>query len=687
MAGVRAWIDRLGLSIAEAAHHVGLESDQLERILEFPDKNLSVRALLEILEGLGLGLVGVEALTPVAILRHLDQIREAKGMTKKDLALKAEVNRPWLIALFQERKPEPKLETILKLARVLEVDLVIEKRRELPPLEPLPAQAQPAWPASSPTTTPAAAASTPPSPGRPVDDIRSPNGTIQSEQPAPTEIAAGETQPAQVAPRSTATPPQAAAADRPAASSTAPPRAAAANRPAASSTIPPQAAATDRPPTSSTAPPRVAAADRPAAASTTPPQAAATDRPPTSSTAPPTSSTAPPRAGAADRPAASSTTPPQAAATDRPAASSTAPPQAAAAERPAVSASPPPAATDRPAASSTAPPQVAAADRPAASTTTSPRAAVAEQPAASSTAPPRAAATGHPAASPTASPRSAGSVSSIENGENAKRAPAAANEPPRGSDGTTTAATAAAAAAMGVTVATGRWVTDAAFTRMNDQLADARTQLAEEQHKTAMARKQVEHERQLAEQQAAQQVALEQLADRDAALRSNVVLGGTATAAVVGGSTALAFVSPENRHTAQAALSIAGGTLSIAGAMAERNSRARGVLLGAGGGMLLAALIDLIRQSASPRGGLAGITCRRDALPNFVIETVAPRSNAAQAGLIQGDVIISVDGVSVQAIGARAAYERTKGELGTILKLVVVRDYFEMIVDVVRAPI
>ena len=605
MAGVRTWIDRLGLSIAEAARHVGLESDQLERILEFPDKNLSVRALLEILEGLGLGLVGVEARTPVALLRHFDQIREVKGMTKKDLALKAEVNRPWLIALFQERKPEPKLETILKLARVLEVDLVIEKRRELPPLEPLPAQAQPAWPASSPTT-PAAAASTspppsPPSPGRPVDDTRSPNGTIQSEQPAPTEIAAGETQPAQVAPRSTATPPQAAAADRPAASSTAQPRAATANRPAASSTAPPQAAA----------------ADRPAASSTAPPQAAA-------------------------RPAA---------------------------------------------ASSTTPPQVAAADRPVASSTTSPRAAVAEQPTASSTAPPRATATGRPTVSPTASPRSAGSVSSIENGENAKRVPAAANEPPRGSDGTTTAATAAAAAAMGVTVATGRWVTDAAFTRMNDQLADARTQLAEEQHKTAMARKQAEHERQLAEQQAAGQAALELAADRQAALTSNAVLGGTATAAVVGGSTALAFVSPENRHTAQAVLSIAGGTLSIAGAMAERNSRTRGVLLGAGGGMLLAALIDLIRQSASPRGGLAGITCRRDALPNFVIETVAPRSNAAQAGLIRGDVIISVDGVSVQAIGARAAYERTKGELGTILKLVVVRDYFEMIVEVVRAPI
>jgi DNA-binding phage protein len=172
VADVRAWIDRLGLSIAEAARHVGLESDQLERILEFPDKNLSVRALLEILEGLGLGLVGVEALTPVALLRYLDQIREVKGMTKKDLALKAEVNRPWLIALFQEKKPEPKLETILKLARVLEVDLVIEKRRELPPLEPLAAQAQPASPASSPTTTPAAAASTttsPPSPDRPAD--------------------------------------------------------------------------------------------------------------------------------------------------------------------------------------------------------------------------------------------------------------------------------------------------------------------------------------------------------------------------------------------------------------------------------------------------------------------------------------------------------------------------------------
>jgi len=82
-AGVRAWIDRLGLQIKDAAQHVGMETDQLERVLNFPDGATPARVLLQVLEGLGLGIVGVESLTPAMLLRHFDQVRETKGMSKK----------------------------------------------------------------------------------------------------------------------------------------------------------------------------------------------------------------------------------------------------------------------------------------------------------------------------------------------------------------------------------------------------------------------------------------------------------------------------------------------------------------------------------------------------------------------------------------------------------------------------
>ncbi len=119
LSGVRTWIDRLGLSIKEAARHVGIEADQLERVLKFPEETLPVRVVLQILEGLGLGLAGVDELSPVAVLRHLDQQREAKGISKKSLAAAAELNRPYMTALFQELKPEPRLETIMKMVLLL----------------------------------------------------------------------------------------------------------------------------------------------------------------------------------------------------------------------------------------------------------------------------------------------------------------------------------------------------------------------------------------------------------------------------------------------------------------------------------------------------------------------------------------------------------------------------------------
>lgn len=135
-------------------------------------------------------------------------------------------------------------------------------------------------------------------------------------------------------------------------------------------------------------------------------------------------------------------------------------------------------------------------------------------------------------------------------------------------------------------------------------------------------------------------------------------------------------------------MSLAGGALSIAGAMAERNSSARGAMLGVGGGLLLAAVIDLIRQSASRTlGGLAGVTYRGSALPLLIVETVSPRSNAAQAGLTQGDVILGIDGVAVESVGANAALRRTQGEIGTSFQLDIARRDYLLAIVVVRAPV
>ena len=222
---------------------------------------------------------------------------------------------------------------------------------------------------------------------------------------------------------------------------------------------------------------------------------------------------------------------------------------------------------------------------------------------------------------------------------------------------------------------------------MTEEAAAAKVRIAEEQHRTAMVRQEMEHEREIAEQRAAEQAALALAADREAAFNRAVVLGGSATSAVVGGSTALALVAPEDRRTAQAVLSLTGGALSIAGAMADRNSSARGALLGIGGGLLLSAAIDLIRQSANTRGGLVGVTYRGEALPHLVVETVSPRSNAAQAGLSQGDIIVAIDGTAVDSVGANAALQRTKGEIGTSFNLEIVRDFYQANLVVVRAPV
>jgi hypothetical protein len=108
---VREWIDRLGLQIKDAAQHVGMETDQLERVLNFPDGATPTRVLLQVLEGLGLGIVGVESLTPAMLLRHFDQVRETKGMSKTwagisaDGPPRASCGSPCLRARCHHRRP------------------------------------------------------------------------------------------------------------------------------------------------------------------------------------------------------------------------------------------------------------------------------------------------------------------------------------------------------------------------------------------------------------------------------------------------------------------------------------------------------------------------------------------------------------------------------------------------------
>jgi DNA-binding XRE family transcriptional regulator len=460
-AGVRAWIDRLGLQIKDAAQHVGMETDQLERVLNFPDGATPTRVLLQVLEGLGLGIVGVESLTPAMLLRHFDQVRETKGMSKKDLSIRADVHRTYLIGLFQEIKPEPKLETILKLARALEVDLVIEKRRELPAL------------------------------------------VAPAEQPAPLSQPQGPSSP------------DVATAQAPAASS------------------------------SSTK-------------AATPPPADALPPPPVAAPAPPQPPKAPPSGASWSM---------------------------------GVSWAPP----------ADPPPQEQPAQRESSQRVTS-------RPTAASR--------------PTATPPLPPTPSAPKPSEPTERRTAARDVPIISRTSAKTEA--------------GRWVSDTAFSRMTEQQALAKLQATVAQQETALVRQQYDYEQQLAEHRAAQQAALERATVSEAAFSSAVVLGGTATVAVAGASTALAFVAPEDRRTAQAVMSIAGGAAAIAGAMADRNSTARGALIGIGGGLVLTALIDLLRQSASAsRGGIAGVRCCQDAALNMVIETVARGSNAAQAGLLQ----------------------------------------------------
>jgi transcriptional regulator with XRE-family HTH domain len=409
-AGVRAWIGRLGLQIKDAAQHVGMETDQLERVLNFPDGATPARVLLQVLEGLGLGIVGVESLTPAMLLRHFDQVRETKGMSKKDLSIRADVHRTYLIGLLQEIKPEPKLETILKLARALEVDLVIEKRRELPTL------------------------------------------VSPAEQPVPSSQPQGPSSP------------DVATVQAPAASS-----------------------------------PSIKAA--------TPPPADALPPPPVAAPAPPQPPKAPP-SGTSWSMGASWVPPVDPPLQEQPA-------QRDSSQR----------ATPGPAAS--APRSTTTPPRPSTSASTAPE---------HTTAP----------------------LTSTRDGRQGERDPLpptpSAPKPSEPTERRTVARDVPIISRTSAKAEAGRWVSDTAFSRTTEQQALANLRRTVAQQETALVRQRDEYEQQLAEQRAAQHAALARATASEAAFSSAVVLGGTATVAVAGASTALAFVAPEDRRTAQAVM-------------------------------------------------------------------------------------------------------------------------------------
>lgn len=71
----------------------------------------------------------------------------------------------------------------------------------------------------------------------------------------------------------------------------------------------------------------------------------------------------------------------------------------------------------------------------------------------------------------------------------------------------------------------------------------------------------------------------------------------------------------------------------------------------------------------------------------FDIINVEPNGPAKEAGILPGDVIVSVDGKTVTQLGADVALDSVGGEAGTSVKIGVLREETEMSFDIVRKSI
>jgi transcriptional regulator with XRE-family HTH domain len=130
LTAVKGWIERLGLSLAEAAQRAGMDPAELGRILEATQRAPSLGVVLHLLERLGLGIVGVEPATVAGLLTHLESCRATRPVSLRMLAERAGVDRNNLKRLLTSQDQDPRLDTILRLASALECDLVIAALRQ-----------------------------------------------------------------------------------------------------------------------------------------------------------------------------------------------------------------------------------------------------------------------------------------------------------------------------------------------------------------------------------------------------------------------------------------------------------------------------------------------------------------------------------------------------------------------------
>lgn len=85
-------------------------------------------------------------------------------------------------------------------------------------------------------------------------------------------------------------------------------------------------------------------------------------------------------------------------------------------------------------------------------------------------------------------------------------------------------------------------------------------------------------------------------------------------------------------------------------------------------------------------GGI-GVTLRhRPSEGVLVVDRVPPEGSAERAGLREGDRITSIDGTAVEGRTTEAVVRSLRGEVGTTVRLEVLRDGVRRVVTVERAP-
>lgn len=639
---VKHLIAKLDLRLDEAALLVHMEPQQLERMLSFPELAPTLRPMLQLLDDLGLGIVGIEPLSTAMVIRYLDRCREAKKVTKSDLAARADVNRTHLTYMFQHADPDPKLETVFKLAAALDCDLKLEQRRVI--TRPTAAVSHPANPETAATTaTPTASLPT----------ASTTTATSTPATPSPTTTSTPATNP------TTKPPPTAAALPTPSPGATN-------TSPTAASPPPSTSATTSSAPSTRAAPSLASPSPQPSAPTSSASSTRAAPQPSaqTSSTSP-HSSAPPPANGTTPQNRSSSTS------TSNPPTSSTGP-----LARPSA----PPAGTTPPsnAASGSTSHTPTSSPGPSARPTTTTTSAGAPNSAASNPT----SATSRPSGAssrptiPVGSPSDPWAfVTSSTSPGTQPRAPAPSPAPPSQPASTTAPPHLDPA-------------TNPALAHVFERLAQARehAELDAQQAKFDLERTRLqhEHERQLAARGAAERALAKQEAHQ-----TTVAVGGTAATAVLAGAATLALQQPENRRTAQAVMSIGGGALTAAAALADEGSTTRKVLVTAGLVTAGVAAFDYLRQVFSESRGGIGVTFhdRQDAL---VIKTVRPLSAAAVAGLIAGDELVEVDGLPVAQLGRSEAIRRLRGPIGSPIALSVRRpttSNFEWKLTLIRTPL